>query len=115
MAKKPKSKRRKTGKRRVLYLTIQDLKDLGIIMKNKQLIDPKTNKPVTMDSFRTSSDHMKGSTTIIQPANNNDVAKEKEAYDKRNARIANGEDSNIKTRFDDLNNNPLLLKYNEEF
>jgi peptidoglycan hydrolase CwlO-like protein len=67
-----------------------------------------------MDSFRTSSDHMKGSTTIIQPANNNDVAKEKEAYDKRNARIANGEDSITGTRFDNFNNNPRLMDYDNK-
>jgi hypothetical protein len=110
-----KTRKRKARRSRVLYLTIKDLKDLGILKNDKnQWIDPKTGKPITIDSIKGSSDHMRGFGQTM-PANynntNNDattaalIQRSKEDYDKK---ISMVEDQKTEpTRFD-YNNNPRL-------
>lgn len=129
MSKKIISKRKKQKKgKRILYLTIKDLKDLGIIRNDKnQLIDPLTNKPINIKALleaqqlKGTSEHMRGYGTSIAPANTNigsDVInavlrqKLKEDHDKKNLGLEYGPEQ-TETRFN-LNNNPRLIQLTDD-
>ena len=104
--------------RKTLYLTIKDLKELGIIgRKRKQRRNKRKAAGYNMSGVKSSSDHMKGfgQTTFNNTTNlDNEATRLSNEYnDMKNRFIKDGMKDNPKHNFFESNNSPNLMLQNQ--